>query len=96
VKEVACGSVGFVCVKGAMMKTALALAVACMVLVNAMAGTAFAASKTNRVSIRYELPKNPAHQEIYTELKRRGALEKLQIFFSPFRLPSKLRISLCA
>jgi len=77
-----------------MMKTTLALAVACIVLVTAMAGTAFAASKTNQVNIRYVPSKNPTHQQIYTEMKRRGALERLQIFLSPFRLPSTLRISL--
>jgi len=80
--------------RGAMMKTTLALAVACIVLVTAMAGTAFAASKTNQVNIRYVPSKNPTHQQIYTEMKRRGALERLQIFLSPFRLPSTLRISL--
>ena len=77
-----------------MMKPVLALTVTWMVLVTAMAGTAFAASKTNQVSIRYEPPKNPAHQEVYTELMQRGVLEKLQIFFSPFRLPRTLQISL--
>jgi hypothetical protein len=76
------------------MKTTLALAVAGMILVTAMAMTAFAASKTNRVSVRYVPPKNPAHQEIYTELKQRGALEKLQKLLSPVRLPRTLRISL--
>jgi hypothetical protein len=94
VKEAACGSVGIVCVKGAMMKNALALAVAGMILITAMAMPAFAASKANRISIRYVPPKNPAHQEIYTELKQRGALEKLQKLLSPFRLPKTLRISL--
>jgi hypothetical protein len=94
VKEAACGSVGIVCVKGPMMKTALALAVAGMILVTALAMTVFAASKANRVSIRYVPPKNPAHQQIYTELKQRGALEKLQKFLSPYRLPKRLRISL--
>ena len=39
-------------------------------------------------------PKVPAHQQIYTELKQRGALEKLQEFLSPYRLPRTLRISL--
>jgi hypothetical protein len=76
------------------MKTALAIAVAGMVLITAMAMPAFAASKANRVSIRYVPPKNPAHQEIYTELKQRGSLEKLQKLLSPVRLPGKLRISL--
>jgi hypothetical protein len=80
--------------KSAMMKTVLALSVACVVLGTAMTGTAFAASKNNQVNIRDVPPKNPVHERIYTELKQRGALEKLQIFFSPFRLPSKLRISL--
>jgi len=94
VKEAVHGSVGIVYVKGAMMKTALAIAVAGMILITAMAMPAFAASKTNRVSIRYVPPKNPAHQEIYTDLKQRGALEKLQKLLSPVRLPRKLRISL--
>jgi len=76
------------------MKTALALAVAGIILISAMMMTTFAASKTNRVSIRYVPPKNPAHQRIYTELKQRGALEKLQKLLSPVRLPRKLRISL--
>jgi hypothetical protein len=52
-KEVACGSVVVIVLKGAMMKTTLALAVACVVLVTAMTGTAFAASKTNQISVRY-------------------------------------------
>ena len=47
------------------MKTAVALAVAGMVLVTATATTAFAASKSNRVSVTYVLPKDPAHQLIY-------------------------------
>jgi len=94
VKEATHGSVGIVYVKGAMMKTALTIAVAGMILITAMAMPAFAASKTNRVSIRYVPPKNPAHQKIYTELKQRGALEKLQKLLSPVRLPETLRISL--
>ena len=77
-----------------MMKTNLALAVFGMVLITAMATTAFTASKPDRVSVRYVLPKNPAHQKIYVELKRRGSFEKLQEFLSPIRLPEKLRISL--
>jgi len=94
VKETAHGNVSFVYVTGAMMKTTLAIAVTGMILITAVATTAFAASKTNRVSIRYVPPKNPVHQEIYTDLKQRGALEKLQKLLSPFRLPKKLRISL--
>jgi hypothetical protein len=77
-----------------MMKTSLALAIASTILLTAMATTAFAASKTNRVSVRYVPPKNPAHQEIYTKLKQRGTLEMLQTFLSAVRLPRTLRISL--
>jgi hypothetical protein len=77
-----------------MMKTVLALAVACVVLGTAMTWTAFAESKTNQISIRYVPPKNPAHERIYTELKQRGALEKLQKFLSPIRLPRTLLVSL--
>ena len=77
-----------------MMKTSLVLAAATTILVTAMATTAFAASKVNRVKVRYVPPENPAHQEIYTKLKQRGALEKLQKLLSPVRLPRTLRISL--
>jgi len=69
------------------MKTALALAVAGIVLVTATATTAFAASKSNksnRVTISYVPPKNPAHQLIYDGLKERRPLEKLQEFLAPF------------
>jgi hypothetical protein len=76
------------------MKTVTAIAVAGMVFVTAMTTPVFAASKTNRISVRYVPPKNAAHQEIYTDLKQREALEKLQKFLSPFRLPETLRISL--
>ena len=93
-KEAVHDSVGIVYVKGTMMKTALAIAVAGMILITAMAMPAFAASKTNRISVRYVPPKNPAHQEIYTDLKQHRALEKLQKFLSPVRLPETLKISL--
>lgn len=76
------------------MKPALVFAVAGMVLVSAPATTASAASKPNRVSINYVLPKNPAHQRIYERLKQRRALEKLREILSPFRLPSVVKISL--
>jgi hypothetical protein len=79
-----------------MMKTALALAVAGILLVTATVMTmpAFAASKTNRVSISYVLPKNPAHQRIYKRLKEHRVLEKLQKLLSPFRLPRTLKVLL--
>ena len=92
--EVAYDSVGIVCTKGVIMKISIASAVASAILVTAMATTAFAASKVNRVSVRYIPPKNPAHQAIYTELTQRSALEKLQKLLSPVRLPRTLRISL--
>ncbi|MGI9264607.1 MAG: DUF4344 domain-containing metallopeptidase [Gammaproteobacteria bacterium] len=76
------------------MKTVLAFAVTGIILITAMAIPAFAASKTNRISVRYVPPKNPAHQEIYTELKQRGSLEKIQRLLSPVRLPRTLRFSL--
>jgi hypothetical protein len=78
------------------MKKSLILAVAGLVLVTAMATTAylFLASKTDRVGVSYVLPKNPAHQRIYEVLKERRVLEKLQEFLSPFRLPRTLKVSL--
>jgi hypothetical protein len=77
-----------------MMKNALISAITGMILVTVMATTALAAAKTNRVKVRYVPPENPEFQEIYTELKQRGALEKLQKLLSPIRLPRTLRISL--
>ena len=76
------------------MKTAFSLALAIMVLATTTATTAFAASKTNRVSIRYVPPENPAHQQVYAQLKQNLMLERLQVFLSPFRLPRTIRISL--
>jgi hypothetical protein len=76
------------------MKTALVLALAIIVMTTATATTAFAASKTNRVSIRYVPPENPTHQQVYTQLKQNLMLERLQVFLSPFRLPRTIRISL--
>jgi hypothetical protein len=76
------------------MKNALISAITGMILVTVMATTALAAAKTNRVKVRYVPPENPEFQEIYTELKQRSALEKLQKLLSPIRLPRTLRISL--
>lgn len=70
------------------------MALAIIVMATATVTTAFAASKTNQISIRYVPPKNPEHQQIYTQLKQRGVLERLQVFLSPFRLPETLRISM--
>jgi hypothetical protein len=76
------------------MRTSLVLTIAGMVLITTMATTVFSTSKTDRISIRYVPPKNPEHQWIYTQMKQRGSLEKLQKLLSPIRLPRKLRISL--
>jgi len=81
-------------IESAMMKTSLVLTIAGMTLITTMATTAFSASKTDRISIRYVPPKNPEHQLIYTQMKQRGSLEKLQRLLSPIRLPRKLQISL--
>lgn len=87
-------SVAIDCAEIAMKKISMALTVAGMVLFTATGTTAFAASSTDQISIRYVPPANPAHQPIYTKMRQRGALEKLQKILSPFRLPEKLRISL--
>ena len=78
---------------GAKMKTGSALAVVGMLLVVATTMTAIAASKTNQVSVSYGLPKNPAHERIYKDLKEHHALEKLQELLSPFQLPRTLKFS---
>jgi hypothetical protein len=80
--------------EGMTMRAALTLAVGSMLVATTMATTAFADSRTNRVQIRYEPPKDPEHGQIYEELKGHRALEKLQEFLSPFRLPRTLRITL--
>jgi hypothetical protein len=76
------------------MKTALALALAGLLFITATATTVLAAPKSNRVSIKYVPPKEPAHQVIYERLKEHRALERLQKFLSPFRLPRTLTVSL--
>ena len=76
------------------MKNVLVFMLSVIILVSSLSMTAFAASKSDRISIRYVPPKNPIHQKIYADLKQREALERLQEFLSPIRLPEKLRISL--
>jgi len=82
------------CLKGEIMKPPVALVVAVLILVTTLTSTLFAASRTHRISVDYVPPKNPVHQEIYTDLKQRGALEKLQRFLSPVRLPETVDIVL--
>ena len=76
------------------MKNNLAAAVGGMILVTALAVAAGNAAKTNRVSISYVPPTNPAHQQVYELLKERHSLERIQEFFSPFRLQYPLHIFL--
>jgi hypothetical protein len=75
------------------MKAVLALVITWALLVPEMATTAqAAAARASRVSVSYVVPKNPAHQPIYEELKRLRFLEKLQRFLTPFRLPRALLV----
>ena len=48
--------------------------------------TAHAKPKAHRIEITYEKPDNPAHSEIYDDLKEHRVLERLQEFLSPFQL----------
>ncbi|MCA3635094.1 MAG: hypothetical protein INF18_05180 [Methylobacterium sp.] len=50
------------------------------------------APETNRILIDYSAPSNPAHQALYERLKQKGALERIQMLLSPFRLPRPLTI----
>ncbi|HEY2979934.1 MAG TPA: DUF4344 domain-containing metallopeptidase [Anaerolineales bacterium] len=49
-------------------------------------------AQPNRMRVEYVPPTNPAHEPLYQMLKERGALEKLQGIFSPFRLPIDLTL----
>ena len=75
-------------------KMALALAAAVIILITTAVTTALAAPKSNRIRVKYVLPKEPTHQQIYERLKEHRSLERLQHFLSPFRLPRTLTISL--
>ena len=79
---------------GAFMNFNLALKVSGMILMSGLAITAYAAAKTNQITIEYLPPENPEHQYIHDLLRERQSLEKLQEFLSPFRLPWPLNISL--
>ena len=47
------------------------------------------APQTNRVRVNYVPPTNPAHQDIYDLMKKRGTLERMQKLLSPFRLEGR-------
>jgi hypothetical protein len=72
------------------MKTALAAAIACVLLAPQLIADAEAAGKPNSIVIKYVAPKNPAHQAIYDRLREVRFLEKVQEFLAPFKLPRKL------
>ena len=50
------------------------------------------APEANRILIDYAVPSNPAHQALHDALKQKGALERIQMLLSPFRLPRPLTI----
>jgi hypothetical protein len=69
------------------------LCLALMLAAALAAGDAHAAkARTSQIRISYVAVKNPAHQLVYERLKDARALEKLQEFLSPFRLPRTLMI----
>jgi hypothetical protein len=51
------------------------------------------APQTNRVRVNYVPPTNPAHQDIYDLMKKRGTLERMQKLLSPFRLKRDLTLT---
>ena len=71
------------------LKTILALSVACLLL---FVMNAHAAPEANRIEITYEVPENPAHSKIYEDLKENKVLERLQAFLSPFRLVIPVKV----
>jgi len=76
------------------MKKSLALIGIGIILITALASTAFASAKTNQVRVNYVPPKNPAHQPVFELLKERHSLENLGKLLSPFRLQWTLNILL--
>src|SRR5262245_28877132 len=54
--------------------------------------TIAAEAQTNRMTVEYVPPTNPAHQALYQRLMERRVLEKMQEVFSPFRLPAELKL----
>jgi len=61
----------------------------------AVAGAAWAERAAPRqIDIEYVPPKNAVHAPLYEALKGRHALEKLQTFLSPLRLPRRLMVKL--
>jgi len=67
-----------------------AITVAFVLIVPTM--TIAAEAQANRMTVEYVPPTNPAHQALYQRLMERRVLEKLQEVFSPFRLPTELKL----
>ena len=61
----------------------------CLALISAPGADA-ARQSSGQIRIEYALPKNPAHQPIYEQLKEFHALERIQELLSPLRLPRPL------
>lgn len=56
--------------------------------------TAQATPEANRINITYDAPENPAHSQIYEDVKENKVLERLQEFLSPFRLVMPVEIAM--
>ena len=54
--------------------------------------TIAAEAQANRMVVEYVPPTNPVHQTLYQRLMERRVLEKLQEVFSPFRVPTELKL----
>ncbi|MGI9399648.1 MAG: DUF4344 domain-containing metallopeptidase [Rhizobiaceae bacterium] len=70
------------------------LRVAIISLMLFTSSSAIAELLPNRIEINYEQAKNPDHAELYDLLRERQALEKIQKFLSPFKLPRPLVVRL--
>jgi len=75
-----------------LMRAALVLTLTGVICIGAMPANLFAATKSNRIQISYEVPNNPELIEVAKWIKERGTLERLKEFLSPFRLPRTLSI----
>jgi hypothetical protein len=49
-----------------------------------------AAAEPGQIDIAYLPPKDPAHQQLYEQLKGKQVLEKIRALLVPFRLPSRV------
>lgn len=76
--------------------TGLRLAAALAFLAASQTALAFDenALKPNQFQIAYQEPVDPKHQEIFSLLKEKKALEKFQDFLSPIRLPRPILLQM--